>query len=349
VSASSTWACSAVADVHLFAPPAQLNDATGHYLAAVGRALDDLGHRLVHTPDLPALPHDADVLTVECKSAARLSARRPRARLWQWLQGLYPEEARWQFDSPLREFAWNHLEAWTLRRSRGALMVSQAMQRHYAAKYPQLRLDSTVMPCVNATLAPHAFGVPGKYERPSFVYVGGLQRWQCIEATLAAFAAIHRALPEATLTLLTADTQRAAALVASLGTPATSIAYVPVAELPQALAAFKYGFVLREHHVVNRVATPTKVSSYMAAGVIPVMTRAAEDFAQHLAAVAPIVWLDALDATHIRQRVLEQEARRLQPEAVLASYQGAFDRYFDPEAYRSALREFFLRTGLTAG
>ncbi|MGM9484162.1 hypothetical protein ACS5PN_23415 [Roseateles sp. NT4] len=337
-----------MAEVHLFAPPAQLNDATRHYLASLGGALEELGHRLVHTPDLSAIPHQGNVLTVETKSAAWIGLRRPRVKLWQWLQGLYPEEARWQFDSRLREFVWNRLEGWTLARSQGALMVSRAMQQHFAAKYPRLRLDSEVMPSVNATPVPAAFRGAGKYERPSFVYAGGLQRWQCMPATLAAFAAIHRRLPEATLTLLTADHDGASALIRSLGTPATTIAYVPVAELPQALATFKYGFVLREEHVVNRVATPTKVSSYMAAGVIPVMTRAAQDFAQQLAPTAPIVWLDSLDADHIAQRVLAQQAQRLAAEDVLAAYRSAFDRYLDHAAYRPALRDFFLRTGLAA-
>jgi hypothetical protein len=337
-----------VPDVHLFAPPAQLNDATRHYVASLAGALAELGRPLTHTPDLADIPPRADVLTLECKSAARLGLHRPRARLWQWLQGLYPEEARWQFDSRLREFAWNRLEAWTLRRSQGALMVSQAMQQHYAAKYPGLRLDSAVMPCVNATLAPDAFHVPGKYTRPAFVYAGGLQRWQCMDATLAAFAAIQARLPEATLTLLTADREQACARVRQLGTPATTIAYVPAAELPRALAAFKYGFMLREDHVVNRVATPTKVSSYRAAGVIPVMTRAAQDFAQRLAPTAPIVWLDGLDAAHIQQRVLAQEACALDAATVLTAYRAAFERYLDHAAYRPVLRDFFLRTGLAA-
>lgn len=335
-------------DVHLFAPPAQLNDATRHYLASLAGVLGELGHDLTHTPDLAAIPPHANVLTLECKSAARLSLRRPQARLWQWLQGLYPEEARWQFESRLRAFAWNRLEAWTLRRSQGAVMVSQAMQQHFAVKYPQLRLDSTVMPCVNATLAPQAFRTPGKYTRPAFVYAGGLQRWQCIDAMLAAFTALHARLPEATLTLLTAEQAQAAARIRQLRTPATTVAYVPAAELPQALAAFKYGFLLREDHVVNRVATPTKVSSYMAAGVIPVMTRAAQDFAQRLSSTSPIVWLDSLDAGHIGQRVLAQESHTLDAEAVLAAYRSAFDHYLDHASYRPALRDFFLRTGLAA-
>lgn len=335
-------------EVHLFAPPAQLNDATRHYLDTLAGVIGELGHRLVHTPAIAAIPERAKVLTVECKSATRLSLLRPRAQLWQWLQGLYPEEARWQLDSRLREFAWNRVEGWTLQRSQGALMVSQAMRQHFAAKYPGLQLDSVVMPCANATPMPEAFRRPGKYQRPSFVYAGGLQRWQCMAATLAAFAAIHRQLPEATLTLLTADQEQAAALVRSQGTPATRIAYVPVDQLPSALADFKYGFLLREDHVVNRVATPTKVSSYMAAGVIPVMTPASQDFAQRLAPTAPIVWLDSLEAAHVAQRVQAQEAQRLDAERVLAAYRAAFDHYLDPAGYRPALREFFLRTGLAA-
>lgn len=335
-------------EVHLFAPQAQLNDATRHYLDTVTVALADLDHQLVHTADLSAIPRQANVLTVECKSATRLRLTRPRARLWQWLQGLYPEEARWQFDSRLRESLWTRFEHWTLQRSQGALMVSQAMQQHYAAKYPRMRLRSVVMPCVNATPDKASFMRPGKYASPTFVYAGGLQRWQCIEATLGAFAAIHRELPAATLTLLTADQAQARALVRESLTPATTVAYVPLEDLPTALAAFKYGFVLREQHLVNRVATPTKVSSYLAAGVIPIMTRASQDFAERLAPTAPIVWADSLDPAGITRQVLAQEAQVLDPRRVQQAYQAAFDSYLGHGAYVPALRDFFLATGLGA-
>ena len=40
----------------------------------------------------------------------------------------------------------------------------------------------------------------------------------------------------------------------------------------------KFGFCLREDDKVNRVATPTKLSNYVASGVIPIYSKYLEDF-----------------------------------------------------------------------
>lgn len=40
----------------------------------------------------------------------------------------------------------------------------------------------------------------------------------------------------------------------------------------------KFGFVLRDDIAVNNVATPTKLSSYLSAGVIPIYSSALKDF-----------------------------------------------------------------------
>lgn len=39
-----------------------------------------------------------------------------------------------------------------------------------------------------------------------------------------------------------------------------------------------YGFILRKDSIVNRVATPTKLSSYMSVGVIPIFSVVLDDF-----------------------------------------------------------------------
>lgn len=48
--------------------------------------------------------------------------------------------------------------------------------------------------------------------------------------------------------------------------------------MSEALADVKFGFVLRNDVPVNRVATPTKLSSYLSAGVIPVFSKYLKDF-----------------------------------------------------------------------
>ncbi|MFH4294131.1 hypothetical protein WAJ58_23570, partial [Acinetobacter baumannii] len=49
-----------------------------------------------------------------------------------------------------------------------------------------------------------------------------------------------------------------------------SIKYVSLENLDTELLKYKYGFLIRENHIVNNVATPTKMNSYLANGIIPI-------------------------------------------------------------------------------
>lgn len=226
-------------------------------------------------------------------------------------------------------------------------MVSEAMRGHFARKYGFSALPAFVMPCANAALDPASFRVPAKYSRPRFVYAGSMHKWQCFDLTLEVYRCVKAQCPEASLCVLTGDQVTARSAVEASGARDVEVGFVPLEQLQARLAAYKYGFVLRAPHVVNRVATPTKVSSYMAAGVIPLMTTAVEDYVSALGGVDPIVMSGSLDAESIARAILEVEGRTLQPEAVLTSYAAAFARYFDHAAYHEQLRAFLQSTGLT--
>ena len=122
-------------------------------------------------------------------------------------------------------------------------------------------------------------------------------------------------------------------MIAARGLEGVDVAYCKPAELPLVLAGYKYGFILRHQHAVNAVATPTKVSSYMAAGVIPILTDAVTDFAERLAGIDPIVLLKTADPQEVFAAICRMEARTLTPDSVLASYSKVFREYFDLDRY----------------
>lgn len=337
---------STAADWLLYAGQEQINEATSMYLQTLAAAAQPLGLRLRHVTSLRDVGARDRVLAVECKSAFKVALTRPQARVWLWMQGLYPEEARLHFSSRAREWLQRRFERFALPRVRGAVMVSEAMRAHFRALYPGLALPSSVMPCVNSRLDESCFAVPGKYDRPSFVYAGSLHAWQCVAKTLAVFQRVREALPDATLSIFTRDVAAARSMVDAAGLSGVDVAFVPLAELQGRLARFKYGFVLREDHIVNRVATPTKVSSYMAAGVIPVMTAAVQDYARALHDTEPLVMAVRLDPDLVAAQVLVLEKSPLRAADVLRVYRQVFADYFDLSTYVEGLREFFERTGL---
>lgn len=333
----------------LYAPASQVNEATRYYIETIARAGRELRRELRHVHSLADIPAQADVLAVECKSAYKLRVARPRARCWLWMQGIVPEEARLQFGSRWSEALWNFFERKTLVRAPGVLMVSQAMRAHFAGKYDLRDIPGFVMPCVNAEIDPASFLTPDKYLRPSFVYAGSLHAWQCFNLTLAVYGLVKARCPQATLTVLTSDREGARSAVEASELSDIEIGFVPLEKLQARLARYKYGFVLRRPHIVNSVATPTKISSYMAAGVIPIMSTAVKDYAAAMREVQPLVMCDVLEAGAIADAILGLETQVLQGDDVLRSYRALFETYFDHAGYAAALREFLRDTGLQSG
>lgn len=265
------------------------------------------------------------------------------------MQGIFPEEALMHFDSRIRERLQNMFERFALPHVRGVIMVSTAMQRHFRKKYPRVDVSSFVMPCANASLQAAAFRHPGKYETPSFVYAGSMHKWQCFELTLEVYCRFKAKHPQARLSVFTGDAVTARRLVQSAGLYDVEVAFVPLSELSARLACFKYGFVLREPHPVNQVATPTKVSTYMASGVIPIMTNAVSDYNDRLGTLAPLVFCECIEPDSIVGEILCLEHKQLQPDMVLNKYRAAFEGYFDHGAYVDSLSAFLKRTGLNSG
>lgn len=330
----------------LYTPHSQLNEATHHYVETIARAANSLGYEILHVTSLLDIPDHSDVLVIETKSAFKLRWAHPRSRFWIWMQGVYPEEARLQFGNPLRELLWSFFERCTLPKAHGVLMVSNAMKAHYTRKY-RLKRPVFIMPCANAVLDPECFSISGKYERPTFVYAGSMHKWQCFPLTLEVFRIVKDRCPDATLTVLTAQQEEARRIINHKNLRDVSVNFVRLDQLQDYLTRFKYGFVLRERHVVNTVATPTKVSSYMAAGVIPVMTDAVVDYVQALAKVQPIIMSPHYDAEALAEQILTLEQQVIDPQAMKLCYTEAFTGYFDHSRYVPSLAHFFERTGLT--
>lgn len=325
-----------------------MNDATRYYVATIERAIREIGRTLETVTSVREVPAGADVLLIDCREAIKLRLLRPGSRYWLWVQGILPEEVRWHFRSRIKSALLTGIERATLPAARGLLMVSEAMRSHYAGKYGWPDLPVFVMPCVNQALDPDAFYAPGKYTRPSFVYAGSLHVWQCFELTLDVFRRVRSAIPEATLTVLTGDQGAARAAIDAARIEGATVGHVPLDALQATLRQHKYGFVLRDEHVVNAVATPTKVSGYMAAGVIPIMTTAVRDYVDRLGGLEHVVMSASRDPQALADRVLAMERREISPAAIAAEYRAAFDAYLSHDAYVAPLASFLRSTGLAA-
>ena len=134
-----------------------------------------------------------------------------------------------------------------------------------------------VMPCFNEVLDNDIFERKD-YSKKVFTYVGSLDLWQCFNETVEIYAEIEKRIPDVFFKVLTFNTEKANAMIKEKNIKNYSVACVPKEQVKSELEDATYGFIIRHDIEVNRVATPTKISSYLSAGVLPIYSTCLKDF-----------------------------------------------------------------------
>lgn len=196
-----------------------------------------------------------------------------------WIQGIVPEESFVYHESTFRYYVLCILERFALKRADMLLLVSKAMKNHFENKYGMKVKNYFIMPCFNEELEVDLFN-NHDYTSNEFVYVGGLSKWQCIDETLDLYKYIENKYENTSLKILTSDKQLAEKLVTDKKIKNYVIDSVPKDNVKNELKKSKFGFCLREDCPINNVATPTKLSSYICSGVMPIYTSSIYDFFQ---------------------------------------------------------------------
>lgn len=196
-----------------------------------------------------------------------------------WVQGIAPEESYLRNKSKIRYKILSRIEKYTLKRLKYVLFVSDAMREHYEKKY-SLRFESyDVFPCFNTKIHVDAFkNDKNKYKNNVFVYAGGTAKWQGLDAIVEAYSKIEKLIENSKFLFLTNDFKVAQELAKKYQLINYEVDYVKKEELPSKLSLCKFGFVLRENILVNNVSTPTKLSTYLSCGVIPIFSASIRDF-----------------------------------------------------------------------
>lgn len=256
--------------------PYNNNVVTDHYFHILVSAFERLGvgcHRI----DSLAQKRSDGVLVAIAGDASK--ARKAGYRkVFLWLQGIIPEESYLRHHSRVRRLVLSGIERRGLRAADFVFYVSEAMREHLQQKYRLPPKPCYVMPCFNDELHEAAFHTPGKYENNLFLYAGSMEAWQCFRETAALYAALETRLPNCSFRVLTKDQTAARAILEELGVRSYSISFTPPDRIGEELSRAKFGFSLREDNPVNRVATPTKLSTYVAFGVLPIYSACLQGF-----------------------------------------------------------------------
>ena len=321
------------------------NDATTYYLEIIENALKQIGESVVYVNSAKEIKKDETVVCIIPKSFWSVFSRRLNSRIIYWFQGVVPEEIAFynysSFKKIINRTVYSMMERLILRKSTFNLFVSNTMVQHYQSKYKYNKTNYFVMPCFNQQILKDAFNSK-KYETPTFVYTGNLAKWQCFEEMVTLFRDIKNSIPAATLTVYTKDSQEAKAILSRYGVSA-QIKYVPYNILNEELKQYKYGFILRKDNVVNNVATPTKMNSYLASGIIPLYTDVVGAYKENLSNLKYAIPITVENKGLEKLYQLEKEI--ISGNDVFMDFSPVFDCYYNIEFYVEAIaneiKEFF--------
>lgn len=161
------------------------------------------------------------------------------------------------------------------------VFVSQQMEQYYRQKYPFLADRRLVVKPIFST---NVLREVSQEEQEALrlelgiasqatvlLYSGNLQKWQNFAPMVDLWAKnLH---PNYHLVVLTGEPEAAGRILAVSGIPSAQLTVRSVT--PNQLAAYyalaHYGMILRDAHVLNKVAAPTKLIEYLYYGLTPVV------------------------------------------------------------------------------
>ena len=316
--------------------PEGIIGVTSFYIGIITEAIERLGEQIVLVKRLKDIPKHSNVFTITDKAATFVKLSRNPRFLVNWFQGISPEEMDMIYEGKAERFPRKIIrtatERYAIKHCSLNIFVSEAMLSHYRQKYGYNGSNYFIMPCFGNGLDKTVF-VDSRYEHPNFLYSGSTFKWQCLDEMLELFKLIKSRIPEASLTIFTPskEIEIARKLIKDHEVDA-NVDSVSPNELQEVIKTFKYGFIVREDTAVNQVATPTKMSNYMGAGIIPVYSDVVRDYKKHITGNSPYL-VSFSSKEECIDKLLNLETQTIASEEILKSYESIFSDYWDRETY----------------
>lgn len=308
-----------------------INDATSFYVDIIEKSAKKQNIKFTRTMSLKTISSGDIILTIYSKNFIESFITHPFNKTIFWAQGVEPEESRLHCNK-IVYWIKSLMEYISIRLSSLLFMVSKSMYEHYQKKYRLKRNHYVIMPCYNAdNIAEVSLS---KYDRPTFVFAGGTSSWHCADAIIDTYKHIEDEFPNASITLLSNAKKQFKDILEKYNVKNYSINYVPLSELQDELSKYKYGFLLRDAHIINKVATPTKMSSYLGAGIIPVFTDAIDDFSTNInLGEYTLLYKTPIDTKEIASSIIKFEKAKHNYSQYLEIVKNVFSDYYCTAKY----------------
>lgn len=184
------------------------------------------------------------------------------------MHGVVPEELIFSGNTFLA-MLFAIIERVVIRRSFKIISVTNVMSKHFAFKYGRDTSQDLVIPIININnLQCNIVKKPQDINKiPLIIYAGGIAKWQNIPLMLEAV----KKNSKVQYLFLTGNPEVMEKSAISVGLESLDIKSVSASKVFEYYKDADYGFILRDEHLLNRVACPTKVVEYMSTGVMPIV------------------------------------------------------------------------------
>ena len=256
-----------------------------------------------------------------------------------WYQGITPEEVFLMSGQKWKFYVNSFIEKLSLKTIKYKIGVSNYLFEHFEKKY-KIKIDRStvfIMPCFNSELNENSFKTPGKYEKNVFCYAGGTQAWQGFDVILRIYAEIEKLRDDVFLKIYSKDIDSAKRMIEAINIKNYSIDCVPQSEMDNALADCKFGFIIREDSIINNVATPTKLGTYLANGVVPIFSSTIYSFRDLANKYKYLCCVENKNAVDCIIRLLNENIKE---EKVKEEYKDIFSSFYSKNNYITKLGLF---------
>lgn len=253
-----------------------------------------------------------------------------------WQQGATADESFMRNQSKVRYHVLNYIDCFAMKKAKMVFFCSQFMKQHYEKlSHHSFDAQSYLMPCYNETLSTESIDRKD-YSKKNFAYVGSLDLWQCFDEIVSLYRLIERVYPEAHLKVLTFSVEEAIKKIKDAGIQNYDVKCVKKEEVQNEIRDCVYGFIIRKESVVNQVATPTKISSYMSVGIIPIFSTVLDDFNRTSKNMKYVI---RVNGDKQNDNVLERIGKQINKDELKYEFVQLFETYYGTEYHIKNINE----------
>ncbi len=182
------------------------------------------------------------------------------------VHGAVPEEFLY-YDDKTSSYEYSLIEKKCAKSFDRIIVVSEEMRRFLLEKYTYLSTDRVIfLPILNLKSTSSQIGKSvGPKDNKNVIYAGGSQKWQQV----GKMCRIVSERPDLNFLFYSPDVEPFKQELN--GVSNYTLGSLPHEKVLEQYKKSSFGLILREDHILNRVACPTKLVEYIEYGVVPVM------------------------------------------------------------------------------